>query len=74
MYGVPINVAPYSTINFSPVHPVRCPIFVNRIDNLQIELLDQNGLDIDFTNEGTQTAEAWNIVISVEEYEFKNLL
>ena len=36
------NVSPYSTIIYTPVHPVRCPINITRIESMTITLTDQN--------------------------------
>ena len=40
-----------STIYFSLVNPTTCNINVNTIQQLTIELVDQNGSDLDFTSE-----------------------
>ena len=64
--GIPINVAPYSQLQKEFIHPVRNPIYVNRIDNIQITLLNQDGVDLDFTNGGKFPAESFNLVISIE--------
>jgi hypothetical protein len=72
--GVPINVAPYSINNFQPIHPTRCTVFVNRIDTLTITLLDQNGNNIDFTNEGYDSPENWNVCITIEPQDMVGIL
>ena len=73
--GVPISVStPYSQIQEKFIHPTRNNIFVNRIDNLQIDLLDQDGNALDMTKGGTTPTENWNIIIDISEYDSKNLL
>jgi len=64
------NVGSYSTIIYYPVHPVRCPINVARIDSITFTLVDQNGNDIDMgSNGGTESPELWSIVITISEKE-----
>ena len=72
--GIPINANPYSQLQYQPIHPVRNNIFVDRIDNLEISLLDQDGNNLDFTNNGQYDAESWNITLDVSEYDSKTLL
>ena len=64
--GIPINANPYSQLQHEFIHPSRNGIFVDRIDNLEISLLSQNGENLDFTNGGQYEAEGWNLVISIE--------
>jgi len=72
--GVPINCAPYSQVQFQPIHPTRCTVFVNRIDMLTLTLLDQNGNQVDFTNEGNDTPENWNVCITIEPTDMVGIL
>ena len=73
--GVPISVCtPYSQIQEKIIHPTRNNIFVNRIDNLQIDLLDQDGNLLDMTKECTTPPEKCNTIIDISKYDSKNLL
>ena len=73
--GVHISVpTPCSQIQEKCIHPTRNNIFVHRIDNLQIELLGQDGNALDMTKGGTTPTENWNIIIDISEYDSKNLL
>ena len=46
------DVSPYSTIIYRPVHPIRLPINVKRIDQMTITLVDQDNKDIDLGSNG----------------------
>ena len=73
--GIPITVeSPYEQIQYNPIHPTRNMIFVDRIDNIQVDLLDQDGNPLDMTMEGTYPAESWNLTLDVSEYDTKKLL
>ena len=73
--GVPIRIStPYSQIQEKFIHPTRNNMFFNRIDNLQIDLLSQDGVPLDMTKGGTTPTENWNIIIDISEYDSKNLL
>ena len=64
--GVPINVSPYSNIIYTPIHPTSNFIFRNRIDSINITLLDQDGQLIDFTRSGITAPDKWNVTIQIE--------
>ena len=66
---MPIHT-PNSSINRSILYV----IIVDRIDNLEITLLSQDGQPLDFTNGGQYEAEGWNITFDVSEYDSKALL
>ena len=69
------NVSPYSTIIYTPVHPVRCPINIRRIENITITLTDQNGNDIDIgSDNGAQSPELWSVYLTIEPIEMAGLL
>ena len=73
--GIPINVDyPFEQIQYNPIHPTRNNIFVNRIDNINIDLLDQDGKPLDFTMDGTSPSEPWNITLDISEYDSNKLL
>ena len=72
--GIPINVAPYSSIPYAPIHPTRNNIFKNRIDTLTITLSSQDLLDLDFTKENTSPPEKWNLTLTIEDVEMARLL
>ena len=73
--SVSISVStPYSQIQAECIHPTRNNIFVNRIDNLKIDFLSQDGVPLDMTKEGTTVPENWNIIIDTSEYDSKKLL
>ena len=65
------NVGSYSTIIYTPYFPIRCPVFVKKIDSITLTLYDQNGTLLDLgSNEGTQTPELWSILLTIEEVNF----
>ena len=66
--SIPINVLPGSTIQYTPVHPIRTLINVKHIYDLTITLLDQFGDMIDMgTNNGDNVAEDWSVCLSITE-------
>ena len=66
--SVPIDVAPFSTCVFSPVHPIRTLINVKRIDQLTVTILDQFGDPVDLgSNGGQDDPEPWSAVLSITE-------
>lgn len=66
--SVPINVSPFSTISYQPVHPVRTQINVQGIFELTVTLLDQLGNPVDMaSNNGTVAPEHWSLVLSITE-------
>ena len=69
------DVDSYSTIIYRPVHPVRCPINVQRIESITITLVDQDGKDLDLgTDGGILDPELWSVVLSIEEINMAGLL
>ncbi len=73
--AVPINVSSGSQIQYAPVHPARNSVYVDKIDNIQIDLLDQSGNYLDFSMNGTATIpEKWNVAIDITEYDPKSIL
>ena len=48
-------------------------LFVNRIDNITFELLDQNGGTLDFSS-GENQFENWNLVADISEYDPKSIM
>ena len=68
------NVSPYSTIIYTPVHPVRCPINIRRIENITITLTDHgDNIDIGSDN-GAQSPELWSVYLTIEPIEMAGLL
>ena len=62
------DVSPYSTIIYRPVHPLRIPINIKRIDQMTITLVDQDNKDIDLgSNGGVDTPELFSVVLSIED-------
>ena len=62
------DVSPYSTIIYRPVHPLRIPINIKRIDQMTITLVDQDNKDIDLgSNGGADTPELFSVVLSIED-------
>ncbi len=73
--SIPINAAASSQIQTNPVHPCRNNIILDRIDNLQIDLLDQDGNSLDFMRSGTALIpEKWNVTLDINEYDIKSIL
>ena len=72
--GISINTLPFSSILFDPIHPTRNNVYRNRIDNIIITLQNQNGENLDFTSNGTQPPEAWNLTLAIEPIEMASLL
>ena len=69
------NVSPYSTIIYTPVHPVRCPINTTRIESMMFTLTDQDGDDIDIGSDtGTQSPELWSVYLTIKPIEMAGLL
>ena len=63
----PYNSSPWSTIYYEPINAIKCPITMNSVQQLTIELLDQNNNDLDFTSQSTDNAELWSVVIEILE-------
>ena len=69
------NVDTWSTIQYSPVHPTRNVISVPFINNVEIQMVNQDKLPLDFSVEGTQNPpEKWNCMVSIEEVNVAGLL
>ena len=59
------NVSPYSTILYTPVHPTRVKIYTSQINQITFTLTDQSGAML-IMNPKNNTAELWNVVVSIE--------
>ena len=69
------NVSSYSTIFYSPYHPLRLPVNKHRIDQMTISLVDQDGNEVDLgTDNGTLTPELWSVVLDIEPIEMARIL
>ena len=69
------DVASYSTIIYSPYHPLRLPIDVDTIESMTLTLIDQDGKEVDMgTDNGTLPPELWSVQLDIEEVEFARLL
>ena len=69
------DVLPYSTIIYSPVHPLRIPINIKRIDQMTITLVDQNNKDVDMgSNGGVDIPELFSVVLSIEDIKTLGML
>ena len=66
--SIPIgSTKSFSTVDFSPTHPVRSTIINRNIDRLPITLLNNHGTNIDFKGGGTAPPQAWSMTISITE-------
>ena len=72
--SITLDISPWACINYSPVHPTRCNISVKTIQQLTIELLDQNGIALDFASDGTDTIELFSLTITIEPINMAGLL
>ena len=69
------DVASYSTIIFSPYHPLRSPVNVDSIESMTITLVDQDGKEIVMgTDNGTLSPELFSVQIDIEPVYFALLL
>ena len=69
------DVASYSTIIFSPYHPLRSPVNVDSIESMTITLVDQDGKEIDLgTDNGTLPPELWSVQLDISPVEMAGLL
>ena len=68
--SIPIGrTTAFSTVDFSPTHPVRSSITNTNIDKLVVTLLDNYGKNVDFTGGGTSAPQSWSITLSITENE-----
>ena len=69
------DVASYSTIIYSPVHPLRLPINVDTIESMTITLVNQDGQEIDMgTDNGTLPAELFSVQLDISPVEMARFL
>ena len=69
------NVSPYSTIIYTPYHPIRVNVNVARIDQMTLTLVDQNNNPVDMgTSEGINQPELWSVVLAIERIDMAGLL
>lgn len=69
------DVASYSTIIYSPLHPLRLPINVDTIESMTITLVDQDGKEVDLgTDNGALPPELWSVQLDISPIEMARLL
>ena len=74
MASVTPDVSSYSTIFYSPYHPLRLPVNKHRIDQLTITLVDQDGEEIDMgTNNGTKAPELFSVQLDIESIDYARI-
>ena len=69
------NTSPYSTIYYSPWHPLRLPLNINRISQMTFSLLNQDGEAIDMgTDNGNQPPELWSLCVDISPADMARIL